>query len=200
MNYLAIDTSGAHLTVIACKDDKITAYYNEDCRMNHSVVLMDAVEDTLLKADLQIENVDFLCACVGAGSFTGIRIGVSVIKALSFSCNKKILSVTAFDILAYNIEKGRVLAVIDARHDHYYVCGYEDKKIILEPQFISKSRLKELKEEYKLISKQLEGFEYIDADLKTGFIKAINEKCNNLSDRESLLPLYIRKSQAEENR
>ena len=200
MNYLAVDTSGAHLTVVACKNDKITVKHIENCQLNHSVVLMDAVEDTLIKAELKIEDTNFLCACVGAGSFTGIRIGVSTIKALSFRYDKKTLSVTAFDTLAYNIEKGRVLAVIDAKHEHFYTCGYENKNIILPPEFIDKNRLNELSKEYKLISQNLEGITFIKGDVVNGFTLAIKDKAENLTDREQLVPLYIRKSQAEENR
>jgi tRNA threonylcarbamoyladenosine biosynthesis protein TsaB len=200
MNYLAIDTSGAHLTVLACKNDKVTVTYIKDCKLNHSVVLMDAIEDTLIKADLQLSDTDFLCACIGAGSFTGIRIGVATIKALSFSCNKKTLSVTAFDTLAYNIENGRVLAVIDAKHEHFYVCGYEDRKIVLKPEFVDKSRLIELSKNYKIISEKIDDFDFIKGDVVKGFIEVIKNKYDNLADREGLIPLYIRKSQAEENR
>jgi len=200
MNYLAIDTSGAYLTVLVCKNDNITVKYIENCQLNHSVVLMNAIEDTLNKAFLKLEETDFLCACVGAGSFTGIRIGVATIKALSFSLNKKVIPVTAFDILAYNIEKGRVLAVIDAKHEHYYVCGYEDRKIILQPEFIDKNRLNDLIKEYNFVSEKLDGFIYTKADVVKGFIEAVKGKSDTISDRESLIPLYIRKSQAEENR
>ena len=200
MNYLAIDTSGAHLTVLACKNGKVTAYYSDDCKLRHSAVMMDAVEDTLIKAGLDLNDADFFAACTGAGSFTGIRIGVSAVKALSYRYEKKVLAVTAFDILAYNIENGRVLAAIDAAHGNYYVCGYEDKKIILPPQFIDSAILKELSKEYKLISADLNGFDYQKADLVKGYINAIDGKAASVTDRENLIPLYIRKSQAEENR
>jgi len=200
MNYLAIDTSGAHLTVLACNNNKITVKHIEDCHLNHSVVLMNAIEDTLIDADLQMKDTDFLCACVGAGSFTGIRIGVATIKALSFSYNKKTLSVTAFDTLAYNIENGRVLAVIDARHEHFYVCGYENKKIILKPEFVDKNRLEELAKEFTIVSQKLESINFVKGDIVKGLIESIKDKSINLTDRENLIPLYIRKSQAEENR
>ena len=74
--YLAIDTSAEYLTVIA-KNGETFVTFEPDCAMQHSVRLMDAVEETLAKAGMQPAECDFFCAVTGPGSFTGIRIGIS---------------------------------------------------------------------------------------------------------------------------
>ena len=126
INYLAIDTSGNGLTVAVGGEKKAVSRL-ENCTLTHSVELMGEIEKTLEKAGLDKENIDVFACSVGPGSFTGIRIGVSTVKAFGYALNKKVLAVTSFLSLAYNVEKGRKkLAVIDARHGNYYACGYDE--------------------------------------------------------------------------
>ena len=150
MNYLAIDTSGKNLTVIICKDGEIFSYYDENCGVNHSVNLMPRVEEMALKAGFDFSKADFFACVVGAGSFTGIRIGVATIKAMCFAFNKPCLSITSFDTLAYNID-GRVLAVIDAKHNGFYVCGYDNGKVVFEPKYVMRDELSQLILDYTAV-------------------------------------------------
>ena len=83
MNFLSLDTSGGYLTVVACKNGEVFSTYLPDCAMKQSSLIMGAVDETLKKADLQLSDCDFFGAVVGAGSFTGIRIGISVAKGFA---------------------------------------------------------------------------------------------------------------------
>ena len=202
MNYLAIDTSGKNLTILICKDDITNSYFDSECGVNHSVNLMPKLEELCLAHDFDLKNADFFCAVVGAGSFTGIRIGVSTVKALCFAFNKPCLSITSFDTLAYNKKSGKILAVIDAKHNGFYACGYENGKVIYPPNYILKDQLLDLAKEYSLVSiSEIDGLEVEIVDLLKGLEIAIREKTEDItSDIESLNPLYVRKSQAEEGR
>ena len=122
MNYLAIDTSGKNLTVIIKKGQEVYKVHDENCGVNHSVELMPKVEELIKKANFDLKSADFFACVVGAGSFTGIRIGVSTVKALCFAYSKPCLSVTSFDTMAYNIKSGKVLTLIDAKHNGFYAC------------------------------------------------------------------------------
>lgn len=202
MNYLALDTSGKNLTVIICKEDKIFRIHDENCGVNHSVAVMPAIESLIKEADFDLRSADFFACVVGAGSFTGIRIGVSTVKALCFAYKKPCLSVTSFDTIAYNKTQGKYLAVIDAKHNGYYVCGYSDGAISKEPSFINGEELLALKEEYNYLA--FENINGIDAEVVSvadGLVNAIKVKKAQVNeDINSLVPLYIRKSQAEEGR
>ncbi len=202
MNYLAIDTSSKNLTVIICKDDKIYSYFDAECGVNHSVKLMPKIEEMVEKTGFEFKKADFLAVCVGAGSFTGIRIGVSTVKAMAFSYNLPALAVTSFDIIAYNKNEGKRLAVIDAGHNGYYVCGYDNNAEILPPEYIDGEKLKELAKGYKLYSAcKIEGVESEIVSPLDGFIKAIEIKKHlKTTDLDLIVPLYARKSQAEEGR
>lgn len=200
MNFLAIDTSGQHLTVIIEYNGVKEIVYEPTCGVDHSTRLMPAVESAVNKVNASLSEMDFFACAVGAGSFTGIRIGVSAVKAFAFAFNKKCLGVTSFDTIAYNVDKEKVLAVIDAKHDNYYVCGYQNKKVALPPCFIDKEGLEKLKSEYFLASfTEIDGCEIVNPS--TGLYSAVKENFSNASeDINSVKPLYVRKSQAEEGR
>ena len=202
MNYIVIDTSGKNLTVVINKNGQIFKYFDAECGTSHSVALMPVIEDLAKKADFDFNDADFMGAVVGAGSFTGIRIGVATIKAMCFAYKKPCLSITSFDTLAYNENGGKVLALIDAKHNGFYVCGYNDKKVDFPPEYLTRDKVEEIAKDYKILaSAPIEGFDVTTVSVLDGLIRAVEEKTEKTTfDLESLVPLYVRKSQAEEGR
>ena len=202
MNYLAVDTSGKNLTVIVCKNDIITTFHDDECGVNHSVELMPRIEELAEQTGFDFSKADFFACVVGAGSFTGIRIGVATVKAMCFAFNKPCLSITSFDTLAYNKSGGKILTLIDAKHDGFYACGYIDGAVALEPCYIMRDKVLELLNEYKGVSSTaIKDMETELVSVETGLINAVNAKQEYITDDlESLIPLYCRKSQAEEGR
>lgn len=202
MKYLAIDTSGKNLTVIINNGKEIFSVHDENCNVRHSVELMPKVEELADKSGFRLSEADFFATVVGAGSFTGIRIGVATVKAMCFAFNKPCLSITSFDTIAYNVNGGKVLALIDAKHGGFYVCGYSDGEVVYEPSYVTRDKVVELLGEYKGVS--FEKIEGLDAEVfstKDGLIKAVEKKAKYASfDYDKTEPLYVRKSQAEEGR
>ena len=197
-NFLAVDTSSKYLTVLAVKGEKTVLRHLADCALKHSVVLMGEVDKALKEADLTPDECDFFAAVTGPGSFTGIRIGISTVKGFAVATGKPLVAVTAFELLAYNVEDDNFYTVIDAAHSHYYACGFDrDKKVVLEPCYLSESEVE------KLGAKKY-GFEdlplknYLKLDIGNCLYPAVMAKSAHGSDR--MQALYVRKSQAEENR
>lgn len=212
MNYLAIDTSGNYLTVAAVKDGRAFCSFVPDCAMKHSVTLMAEVDKVLSEAKLALAECDFFAAVVGAGSFTGIRIGISAAKGFALACGKPTLAVTSFDTLAYNTlekvfqgnEAEKTLCLIDAMHGYYYVCGYLGKEMVVEPAFLSEAEvLKYAKDGFRLVAATEislgDGVEATIVDPVAGLTAAVNEKCKTKENFGELTALYIRKSSAEIN-
>ena len=199
MKCLAIDTSGDHLTVALIDGESVVYEFCQDTGLRHSISLMPYIESVLNKAKVNIKDVDVYSCVIGPGSFTGIRIGVSTVKAFSYANDKPVLPVTSFDVLEYNKPYGKNLTVIDARHDNYYACAYEDNKVVIEPSFMTKDEIINLKGEYSVLSAVDSDITSVKCDLLNGLINAVKDKLNSsLTDRESLIPLYVKKSQAEE--
>lgn len=195
-NFLAVDTSSRYLTVLAVKGDKKVLRHIPECALKHSVVLMGEVDKALKEADLSPAECDFFSAVTGPGSFTGIRIGISTAKGFSVGTGKPLVSVTAFSLLAYNIEDDVFYTVIDAAHSHYYVCGFDGQKnIIFPPSYMSEDEVKKL-------GAPLYGFEeltlpaYTRLEIKDCLYPAVIACSAQASDK--MQALYVRKSQAEE--
>lgn len=200
MSYLAIDTSGKHLTAIIEADGKIYTHFLKDCGVKHSVALMPTIEELEKESGKKIKDADFIACVVGAGSFTGIRIGVATAKALCFAYKKPALSITSFDTLAYNV-KDDALAVIDAGHGGYYVCGYKNGAADTEPSYLTEEEVLKLGKGRRVVSfERLDKVRAEEVSPADGLIAAIEAKKTELIPPEELTPLYIRKSQAEEGR
>jgi len=204
-NFLAVDTSNNHLAVLAAKAGKVYSVFLPDCAMKHSVSVMPAVEEVLKKADMRLEECDFFAAVVGAGSFTGIRIGISVVKGFCLAFDKPALPVTSFDVAAYNAldNVDKKLCLVDALHDCYYVCGYENGKVVYAPAYLEEEAVLALvKEGYTPVSCTnlpiAEKTTVILADPCKGLEKAV-VALSDAGEFGELTALYVRKSSAELN-
>ena len=202
MNFLALDTSGGYLTVIACKNGAFFSTYIPDCAMKQSTLLMGAVDETLKKADLQLSACDFFGAVVGAGSFTGIRIGISAAKGFALAYGKPTLPITSFEVMAYDRVNGKSLCLIDALHGSYYACAYDGVESRMSPAFWSEDEVLTYAKEagtalVALTPLSLSG-EVQTANAVLGLQRAGVEKAAAGQFGE-LNALYVRKSSAEEN-
>ncbi len=205
-NFLAIDTSSDHLTALAVKDGKAFSVFLPDCAMKHSVSFMGAVEGALEKAELKLDECDFFAAVVGAGSFTGIRIGISAMKGFALATGKPSLPVTSFDVIAYNgvDEQGKTLCLVNALHDCYYACGYENGKVVLSPCYLTEEEVialvgegYSLKATASLPIAEKVAVEIVDP--VSGLLNAVRAKETENGFGE-LVALYVRKSSAEINK
>lgn len=200
--FLAIDTSSRYLTVTAQKGQKTVLRHLSDCAMRHSVILMDEIDKALNEISLAPADCDFFAAVVGPGSFTGIRIGVATVKGFALAAGKPLMAITSFDLIAYNVTDENFYAVIDAGRGSYYVCGYSAgadgvKKVTLQPCYLSG-------ESVSALGAPLYGFEdlplssYKKIDIKNCLRPAVCAGLAPLTD--DICALYVRKSQAEEQR
>ena len=203
-NFLAVDTSGNYLTVVAVKDGNAFSTFIENCAMKHSVSLMNAVDETLKKANLSLEECDFFASVVGAGSFTGIRIGISVAKGFCSALKKSSLPITSFDVAAYNaIDSGKILCLVDALHDCYYACGYISGEVVYPPAYLTEEEVLALAAEgYKLVSCQSAPIDKKAELLIVDPVLGLQKAAVALAEKGGFAPLnalYVRKSSAEIN-
>lgn len=199
MNYLVIDTSGERLLVILRSGDAIHTQYLQNCLTKHSLTLLPEVENALKNANASLDELDFIGAVTGPGSFTGIRIGVATAKALCMSLNKPALGLTTFDVLSYaDKESEKILCLVDAKHGNYYAQAFINGEKTL-PKFLSLSEILSDYAGYKIISDcAVSGDIACVADIPRCLLLAADGECEKLIDCELLAPLYVKRSQAEE--
>ena len=195
MKFLAIDTSGARLAVVACNGDTVVKLCGEECAQKHSVLLMEKIETALKGAKLRAQDCDFFACVVGPGSFTGIRIGIATVKGLGFACGKRVLGITSFEAAAY-AERGRKrVIVIDAGHGNGYACVYDESdQAETPPAFLSGEEIE------LLVGRGYAPVRAESADLAEGLYLACKEHRARAGGTEELAALYLRKSSAEEKR
>ena len=196
--FLALDTTGNYLTVIAADGDKVNVLFEEDCAMQHSVRLMPAVEQALRGAGMTPADCDFFCAVTGPGSFTGIRIGIAAVKGLCAAAGKPSLGRTSLQVLAYNA-RSRALAAIPAGRGNFYVYARgEDGQEALPPACVGEDTLRRLAAEYPVYGYAPLPVPYTKADPAAGLLAAV--RAAGEADFGPLSALYLRRSQAEEER
>lgn len=191
-NFLAIDTSSKHLTVYARKGDRQVMRHKGDCAMRHSEVLMDEIDLALDEAGLTPAECDYFVVVTGPGSFTGIRIGIATAKGFSLATGRPLHGVTAFDLIAYNVQDSNFCAVVDAGRGRYYACDYAGGEAGV-PRYTDSDGLGAPR--YGFEDLPLESYTKVDiaAGLK-GIADGISGgPCGKVE------ALYVRKSQAEEN-
>ena len=199
-NFLAIDTSGNYMSVVARKNGEVFSAFLPDCAMSHSVLLMETIDEVLQRAKMRLDECDFFAAAVGAGSFTGIRIGISTIKGFCSALKKPALPVTSFSLVAYTKKEEKVLVLSDALHGNFYACGYENGEITIPPCYISTEEVKGYIEEgYKPCSLEKLELETEVVSPSEGLFNAVLQLSKDSDNFGDLTALYIRKSQAEIN-
>ena len=207
---MAIDTSGNFMSVVARYNGEVFSAFLPDCAMSHSVLLMQTVDEVLSRANMRLDECDFFAAAVGAGSFTGIRIGISAVKGFALATEKPTLGVTSFDTLAYNAidgltgGSGKILCLINALHDCYYACGYQDGNIVYAPAFLTEAEVLELVERgFSLVAGgELPIASKTDVSIVSplaGLQNAVISRSQNQDAFGELEALYVRKSSAEIN-
>ncbi len=130
MKLLAIDTVTEACSVALLYKDEIRESYEVTPR-GHSRRVLPMVEELLSQADLKPVQLDALVMDRGPGSFTGVRIGVSVVQGLAFALDLPVISISSLAALAQAQAAYRkqgseqVLAVIDARMGEVYWGYYQ---------------------------------------------------------------------------
>ena len=146
MKILAIDTSSKRCSVCIYEDNHVIINLNNDDEKTHSVKLMPMVDQAFKETGLSLDDISLLACCIGPGSFTGVRIGISTVKAFADVKNIPVVGITSLESLAYNVihdnssvntideKKTLICSLIDAKNNNVY-CGlyyYNEKMNLIE--------------------------------------------------------------------
>lgn len=122
MKVLSVDSSSVTASVALVEDEKIIAEFFMDAGLTHSQTLAPMIDSILSYSGTKPSDVDLYAVTTGPGSFTGLRIGVSTIKAMALANNKPCAQISSLEALAYNSlgKNTLVCASLDARRDQIY--------------------------------------------------------------------------------
>lgn len=122
MRILSIDSSATAASVALFEDSKLIGEFFTNTSFTHSRTLAPMIENLLVVTGKAVSDVDLIAVSNGPGSFTGVRIGVSVAKGIAFPDNLPCMAVSTLESMAYNLTLTDcvVCAVMDARRNQVY--------------------------------------------------------------------------------
>lgn len=130
MNILAIDTSTNVLGVGIASNEKIIGEYITNIKRNHSTRVLPAIDFLLKDCGMDIKEINKIIVANGPGSYTGLRIGLTIGKTLAWTLNIPIVGVSSLKLMAASARyfDGYISPVMDARRGNIFTGLYEYKE------------------------------------------------------------------------
>ena len=147
---LFIDTSISNVSISIIKDGQLLSSICEEIPNEHSKYAVSYVKRAIDEANIDANNIDKIFVVNGPGSFTGVRIGVTIAKTYGYLINKYVTPVSSLKALAISSNHdGVVMSVISANKNNYYVGIYDSEyNNLIDEMFIDAIGLVKLMEEY----------------------------------------------------
>ena len=144
---LALETSGRLGSVAIGYDKKLSDEKIFLAPLRHSAELFDSIIELLGKYSKKANQIDYVFISIGPGSFTGIRISVTVAKMMALAAQSKIAAVNTSDAMALNVDPAplnikkmnkercgvddssirKIATVIDAKREQFFIAAFERK-------------------------------------------------------------------------
>jgi len=221
MKILGIDTSSRSNTIGLISGNQILADFTWESRDSLQKIILN-IDLVLRKGGLTLADIDGLALGIGPGSWTGVRVGVTVGKTLAYAMNKPICGVSSLDALAYQARNMPILLcpLIDAGKENVYAAFYrpQGETIVKESDYYVgdiKGLLKTIKEPVLFLGKvaylyrqtiveelgPLANYRGEVGDVQKGYVIALlalpRFERGESDDALSLAPLYLKESLAQ---
>ena len=198
---LIIDTSISIPTIAIIKDNKVLYRYHEKISSDMSSKILPIIDDAVKNTNIELNDIDKIFVVNGPGSFTGVRIGVTIGKTIAYSLNKEVISLSSLEFMSsIDTDKKYIIPMIDARRGNVFGAIYDNNlNNIKKDSLINKEELlKDIDDNYLLVS-----YDAIDNSIipNQNLIKIINKHINDIGvNPHDLKPNYLKLTEAEENR
>jgi len=204
------------------EDDTLIAESRMNVKVTHSERIMTEIDNCLLRSGLTLDSIDVFGIAAGPGSFTGLRVGLSTLKGLSYATGKKVVTVSTLEALAWNIpfSSHLVCPVLDARRKEVYAAVFEGSgagfRTVLDEQTLSLEALLHklgkpavfLGEGALLYKDRITSSlgekaffpapqHMVPSPANVAYLSMIKARANMFDSPAQLVPRYMRKSEAE---
>lgn len=206
MKQLYIDTSSSFLYTAILEDDRILSHIEKDLAQDLSKEALPLIVSMFEENNIEAKEISKIYVVNGPGSFTGIRIGVTIAKTYAWTRNIPIVPLLSLEAMAISSKEESIhVPIIDARRGYVFGAIYNEKyEPLLKPQHV---KLEELK---KVLTKY-ENFEWITNDDITSieetkkytpdYLKIIEVLKNREEiNPHALNPEYLKLTEAEESK
>jgi len=222
MYILGIETSTKTGSVAVVSDTGVIAQYSLNIEVTHSERLMSTVDRVLKDTGIAVADMDGYAVAIGPGSFTGLRIGLAAVKGLALVTGKPVAAVPTLRALAWNLPYAAypLCPLLDARKNEVYAALYRydgpmlaqmmpesvlplsrlaeqiTGKVVMtgEAALLFQGNIEKLFGDRALIAPRSAVLPSAASVAEIGLAMIRN---NEISDPDSLTPLYIRRPEAE---
>lgn len=205
MKILYLDTSSSFLYAGIVNNQELVTSIHKELGKNLSVYTLSEIQKMLETVKMNPTDIDKIIVVNGPGSFTGIRIAITIAKTFAWSLNKKITTISSLDAMALSVTGyDYIVPYIDARRDYGYAGIYDkNNHIVLENTYIAidnlKDRLKDLTS-YIIVTN-----DQVDIINQTKYDPDILKIVNFYQNKEEInphlvMPNYLKLTEAEEKK
>ena len=204
MKILYIDTSSSYLYSAIVEDDKLISSVAEDYGQSLSEIALPKIVEMFEKNNLSPKDVDKIIVVNGPGSFTGIRIGITIAKVYAWSLKIPITTISSLEAMAISSKENKKhVPMINARRGYVYAAIYDEQnKVIHKPEHIKWEELE--KEINALDNIEIISNDEFDWDVdKMSYVPDFVLMVNKFKDKEDINPHavnpeYLKLTEAEE--
>lgn len=221
MKILSVETSSPICSVSILEDVNVIYEKTIENSLSHSENLMPIIKTAFDETNLSLQDINLFACSKGPGSFTGIRIGISTIKAFVDVFETPAIGISSLEGLAYNVEDSEfVCSIINAKNNNCYSALFKkvNEAYVLIDKFLSDSiqNIMEILRKFKnepitFVGDGIAEFKSIILENFSNPKFCLNKTCNSVSIGiaalkhynndlnfdDSLAPMYLKKSQAE---
>ncbi len=193
MYTIGIDTSHQFLVLVLMDENKIVDYIQKDCPKLQSEYIVLELDKLLKNNSILLDEVKNVVVTIGPGSYTGVRIGLTVAKILGSIVGKTLYTLSTLQLYAGT---DNALVLMDARAKRCYVGRYNNGASIVEDTVLTNEEIKEMfNSDVTLIGDlHLFGKENYYPDIAGNFM-LLKEMWNKVENVDVLTPVYLKSSQ-----
>lgn len=189
MYTLYIDTHMHNVIIVIYKNGKLLQKIEKDSNQSHSVLTMPAIEEILQANNIDIKNINDIIVVNGPGSFTGVRIGVTIAKTMAYCLNAPIRVISSLEVLVASIDdKSPKIVAINDRNGYFVGVFDENDNLIEEYKYLSNQEYNIFKQTNMVIDQK------IITDYDKIYEFAINKQPMN---PHLVNPLYVKKIEVQ---
>lgn len=177
MYTLFIDTHNEKIVIVLYKDKKVFCIKEEEAVKNHSVMTMPLINEILENNNIDTSDLSEIIVCNGPGSFTGIRIGVTIAKTLAYTLNIPIKTISSLLMKAVSLQHDDI-KILEKEKNGYFISTFsKDNRLIGNYEYV----------------KEIELDDSMILDVNIDYEKIINFLDNEKSINPHLVnPLYVK--------
>ena len=190
MYSLFIDTSYKYLTIVIDDNNKIIDSFSEECFKKQSEMLFVVLDDMLKRNNINRTDIDSVYITDGPGSYTGVRISMTLAKVLCTTSNIKLFKISTLKL--YSSRNKNALVIMDARAKRAYVGIYDEGKCILLDQVIPLENINPTNYNVYLDG-SLINLKDTNIDIVSAYIKS-KDLFEEVKDIDHLTPKYLKES------